>query len=155
MEVCASIERGSVYLSVCASRCCLSTRWAVNACPGNSVSVKEKSWGAGSELLAGGLCWAGCAVCFCSKADRLTENGEGEEQGERSRVDENHCLSKNACPQLWNSPFRKQEDCIFSFPSPYCSLGINPELAIVEGVHCVLSRAARWGSHSDILFLRR
>ncbi|KAG7243146.1 hypothetical protein INR49_016521 [Caranx melampygus] len=26
-----------------------------------------------------------CAVCFCSEADRETENGVGEEQAERSR----------------------------------------------------------------------
>lgn len=96
-EVCVSIERGSVCLSVCMSLCYLSARGAVNACPGNRAGVKEKSRGAGSELLAGVLRGAGCAVCFCSEADRETENGEGEEQGERSRVDASHCLSMKAC----------------------------------------------------------
>ena len=36
-------------------------------------------------------------MCFCSEADRETENGEGEEQGERSGVDASHCLSMKAC----------------------------------------------------------
>lgn len=99
--------------------CRWSIRCAVNACPGNRTGVKEKSWGAGSELLAGVLCWAGCAVCFCSEADRERQNGEGEEQGERSRVDAIHCLSKKICSCFLNAPFRKQGGCIFSFPSPF------------------------------------
>lgn len=120
-----SLERGSSCLSVCVSLCYLSAWRPGNACPGNRVGVKEKSWGAGSELLAGVLCWAGCAVCFYSEADRKTENGEGEEQGEHSRVDASHCPNMKACPHFWNSPFRKQVVCIFSFPSPCCFLGIN------------------------------
>lgn len=119
-------RRGSACLSVCMSLCCLSEWGAVNACPGNRVGVKEKSWGAGSELLAGVVCWAGCAVCFCSQADR-----ERRRMG-RERSRENAAGWTRAIVSVWK-PVRtsktlhsENKSTVSSlFLPPFCSLGIN------------------------------
>lgn len=118
-----SIERGNACLSVCVSLCCMKGR------PGNRAGVKEKSWGAGSELLADVLCWAGCAVCFCSEGDRETKSGEGEEQRERSRVDMSHCLSMKACSNFWKS-IQKTSRLYLLFSFPFLLFGEKPLLSI-------------------------
>lgn len=101
--MCATVEEeswGSIesfFSSVCVSSFCLSAWRTVNACPGNSIGVKEKSWGAGSELLADVSCWAGCCHVFLRRSRHRDREWGGRgarraQQGGREPFSQNEGL---------------------------------------------------------------
>lgn len=69
-------------------------------------------------------------MCFCSEADRETENGEGEEQGEHSRVDASHCLSMKACFVLLKTSIQKTSRLYLLFSFPFLLFGNKLLLSI-------------------------